>query len=408
MNAPAAPSARGDELWKLLLAAGLARLVFLAVLPALAVSADLRHWLDVGLVLKGRGNPYAATPYLNWPPLWLEILYGLLRLSYWLEVPFFRTIQAFLVAVELVGLAALHRGLQRLAPDAPLAKPLLWGLALNPIPILLTCQHGNFDALVGLWVLLAALALVAYGQGGRAVDWLLACLCTGLGVLTKTVPLILAPLLLPGALRADAKTRLLGAALLVLPAALPTGALYALAPEAVWRHVVSYRSQSGYFGLTGLLGSWYGRLAPLVLLAAAVLIGRRALKEEGLAPREVLLSAALLLACVPALGPGYAPQYAAWILPLLAATFVLDEDRSWRLLLKVLLAVAVPTYLVEYALLPSHGMSLVYLTDNPALRDLGEGLGQPFAQTLLRLPLFAGYLALLWFGAKRLGIRLRP
>jgi 4-amino-4-deoxy-L-arabinose transferase-like glycosyltransferase len=64
-------------------------------------------------------------------------------------------------------------------------QALLVGVALNPMAILLVCQHGNSDVHVGLFVTLALAALVVYRRSRDVLVWLGACLFLGLGVLAK-------------------------------------------------------------------------------------------------------------------------------------------------------------------------------------------------------------------------------
>ena len=79
--------------------------------------------------------------------------------------------------------------------------------------ILLVCLHGNSDVNVGLLVTLAVTALIAYSRSRDIVFWLGGCLLLGIGVLAKTVPLVLAPVLAPGARLAGWAGRVLAAAL---------------------------------------------------------------------------------------------------------------------------------------------------------------------------------------------------
>ena len=392
------------ELWFLLCATLLARLTFLSIVPKLALSVDFRHWLDVGLVLKAGGNPYVETPYLNWPPLWCGILWTLLKVYTWIHIPFFRTIQIFLITTDCLVMTVLYRGLKRLFPTAALGFPLLLGLALNPASILLTCQHGSFDALVALFVLLFAFYLTVYEQGRRHSDWHKACLFLGLGVLSKTVPLILTPLLLPGLLRLDSRRCLSGLILVLGPAALGVGVLYLRNPVEIAENVLAYRSQAGWFGFTGLLGPLtplYIKLSPALLAGAAALAGRQALTGTG-RTGDILLTTALLMIAIPTLGPGYGPQYIGWFIPLLTASYVVDTDSFWRRLLRGLWVIVALTYLYEYGMSIGLGAFLLRMVVNPRLETMSEMISTPFAQTLLRLPIFLAYLTLLTVGSRKL------
>ena len=240
------------------------------------------------------------------------------------------------------------------------------GISLNPIAILFVCQHENIDVFVGLFVVLALWALVTYegasDSGARdAVPWLVGCLALGLGAFVKTIPLVLAPLLAPGFRAASKLGRTMGAALFLGPFVLGLSIVFALAPRAVFNNVVRYRSISGYFGISGFLRSVglgslnhaYDTLFT-VLLAVSVCVLFRAAWRYGLGVDGTVLLAGLLLAVIPVLGPGYAPQYAYWYIPPLLASYVL-LDAGWRRILRVFYAVAAVTYVVEYALIALAG-----------------------------------------------------
>src|SRR5205085_11484789 len=89
--------------------------------------------------------------------------------------------------------------------------------------------------------------------GDDTVAWLAGCLAVGLGAFAKTIPLVLAPLLVPGFRRASRLGRTLGAALFLGPIVLSLSIVFAPAPHPVVDNVLLYRSIRGYFGITGLL-----------------------------------------------------------------------------------------------------------------------------------------------------------
>src|SRR5262245_14129954 len=123
-----------------------ARVAFLLLMPASALSEDMVHWDEVVSVLQGGGNPYNLTPHLNWPPVWMQVLFLLSKLSSWTAIPLHRCIQGFLILVDCLVVAAACRLCVRLGKEQGAARIVIVGLCLNPIAVLLTCQHGNFDA----------------------------------------------------------------------------------------------------------------------------------------------------------------------------------------------------------------------------------------------------------------------
>jgi len=102
----------------------------------------------------------------------------------------------------------------------------------------------------------------------------------------------------------------------------------------------------------------------------------------------------------PALGSGYGPQYTGWFLPLAAVLFAIARGTLHASLL-VLAGVALITYLVEYAFIPSQGAFFSLLAPD-ATAAIGHQLSPSTAQTLVRLPLFLAYLGFLTIGVRSL------
>jgi hypothetical protein len=296
----------------------------------------------------------------------------------------------------------------RFAPAREVRRILLVGLCFNPIAILFSVQHENIDVFVGLFVALGLWALVAADRTRDAVGWLAASLAFGLGVFVKTVPLALSPLLAPGMRTASKLGRTLAVTLFFGPVVLSLAVVVVFGPHAVLDNVLGYRSISGYFGITGLLD-----LAHLdgvtrldervftVVLVAGLMVLFRLLWNRGLDAKRTILLAGLVLAAIPAIGPGYAPQYAYWFMPALIASYPLFDDR-WRRILLACYAVAAVTFVVDYGLVVGLGHFFNgFFGDTGFLHRLGDRISTPGAQTVVRLPLFAAFLVLLVAGCRR-------
>lgn len=370
-------------------------------------------WLYVVQVLKSGGNPYNVTGILAWPPLWMQVLFLLSHISTYTGLPLMRVIQLFLILVEAILTAVAYLLLSRHWPTRRALLTVLVGLVINPVAIILTTVHSNFDVIVGLCVLLFVWALTSYRRTGNRDDWLLACLFLGVGILAKTAPLILVPLLFVGIRRLNARAVVAGAFLLAGPVVLGLSVIFTLGPHQVLDKVIRYRSLSGGFGITGIFNllhwpypSWAGAQPPgtsaytavfgLVMLAAGcavVYLGvarDRSLREYDL----VLITAALLIA-VPVLGPGYGSQYAWWWIAVVVLVFALGTA-PLRLICLVLLVVASATYVVEYGLYQG---TILLMWPHPAwFVHVRQALQPQGALAAFRLPLFAAYLAFL-FGA---------
>jgi hypothetical protein len=393
----------GHKFWRdtaiLALTAAAARLIFLRWLPAGVESFDLHSWQLVAAELRAGRNPYHTTPFLNWPPLWMQIIAAIDKLSQMLRIPFTTLLRLFLIAVDVTGVVAAHR----LAVFMEVTKArviVLIGLALNPICILLVCQHANFDTIVALAILLAVGAVLRFVRSGNPVDWLYAALAIGAGILAKTVPIILVPLLSANWKTLDDRTRILGALLLIGPVTLGLSIVFALAPYDILQKVIQYRSLGGIFGVSGILAVTVNpQVARLVRIALLLMLGTivvlttlRTARRNANDSRSLVLLGAFLLIGIILLGPGYGPQYIAWFLPLLVLTAT-SFDVVWRSILTLWAVIAVLTYLAEYLFLRSHGWLLVHLFPHQTFAWMID-VGTPAGITLLRLPLFLAYCAL--------------
>lgn len=387
----------------------LVRAAVMATWPRSAHSDDLDSWISVAQQLNRGANPYVTTTIVKWPPFALVVVWLIDHVARATDISFFTAMRVTLIGAESALVVVLYLLLSRFAPLSTVRRLLIVGISLNPIAILLVCQHENIDVFVGLFVALALWALVAYNRTNDVVPWLAGCLALGLGAFTKTVPLVLAPLLAPGLRAASKLGRTLGGALFLGPIVLGLSVVYVLAPKAVFDNVLLYRSIRGYFGVTGLLriahldglGAAYDRVFTVVLLVGVCALFRVAW-HRGLGVNMTVLLGGLLLAAVPALGPGYGPQYAYWYIPPLLATYPLLDD-AWRRILVGFYAVAATTYVVEYAFLRALGRFLVAFVDESSfLHKVSDRLSKPGAETVLRVPLFVAFLVLLVAGFRRL------
>jgi hypothetical protein len=108
-----------------------------------------------------------------------------------------------------------------------------------------------------------------------------------------------------------------------------------------------------------------------------------------------------VLAAIPTVGPGYAPQYAYWFMPALIASYPLFDD-GWRRILLACYAVAAVTFVIDYGLIPGLGHFFNgFFGDTGVLHRLGDRISTPGAQTVVRLPLFAALLVVLAAGCRR-------
>ena len=284
-------------------AAWIARAAFVVAIGD-AHSVDVDYWQGALDALHEGRNPY-ETGVLNWPPLWLIVIVTVHKAASVADVGFWSALRVYLVLVESALIVTFYVALLSFGGErVAVRRALLFGIALNPVAIILVCQHGNSDIHVGLLVTLAVAALAAHQRSRDVAMWLGGCLFLGLGVLAKTVPLVLAPLLAPGARRASRAGRALGGALFLGPAALGVAVILVLAPTAVWDNVITYRSTPGFFGLGGMVREFAAvdvRFASVTIAAVAVLAGvaiaSRARRPLALG-RAVFLAEVAVTVCV--------------------------------------------------------------------------------------------------------------
>ena len=227
----------------------LARALFIAAIGD-AQSNDVGHWVGALDVLDEGRNPY-ETGVLNWPPLWLVVIAGLDTVANNLNLSFWSVLRVYLVARRIrarrgaLPHARLRRGRARArVPSAARRDRAQPDRDPSRLPAREQRRAGRSarDAR-------PLAALIAFERSRDVVFWLLGCLVLGLGVLAKTVPLVLAPILAPGARLASRAGRALGVGLLLGPAALGMAVILALAPVPVIDHVIRYRSTRGFFAI---------------------------------------------------------------------------------------------------------------------------------------------------------------
>jgi hypothetical protein len=394
----------------LLCLAAAARLAWLAILPAGALSLDLRTWIWVASDLLNKVNPYSAPPGIYHPPFWTEVLFGLANLSRWTGADFIRSVKLVLIAGDLSLLAATYLLLRTLRPNFSCTRLLVIGYCLNPLLILLTAQHGNFDALVMIWVVFFHYFLLRFRNSSDAVDWLLSAGCLGIAAYVKQFPLVLWPLLVPGARQLDWRSRLAGPLLVIAPALLSLAPMFVLAPEAITRNVLEYRGLGNTFGVVGLMSlaglddliPVYSQCFTIAVLtttvAISIVLWRRSWRSDG---DPVLFSAVFFLGLFT-LGAGYGSQYWFWVVPLILVCYANAGGRFRRMILLSMIVVTA-TNVFEYAVEPNLGRFFVELFPSAAGQSLGDYFHYPSRHLIwLRLPMTIASFGLLFSGIKAL------
>ncbi len=298
-----APS-QATTLWILLLLALALRLVVVALTNGAGFDI-VSYGIQAQSVL-AHHNIYTFTDRYPYPPVWVWIV-GLLKWVANTTGLSFGRLARFPGIVGDVGIVAL---LQRCKGN----RAALF-YAMNPVSILITAGHGQFDGLV-MALVVAAWALWDTQQQRHHNAW--AALALGGAIALKGYPVLLLPALLMGA--GSYKRRAVLIALAFAPlllAMLVYSAFFGFEP-AMLTHVLGYQSPAilGWglyidklFPQLALLLGWPARVAVLLLPVLLALWKPRW-------PLAFHWLATFLGFYV--LAPGISPQYLLWVLPLLA------------------------------------------------------------------------------------------
>ena len=144
------------------------RLILAAVFPG---NWDQDSYLIVARIVEHGGNVYAETTRYNYAPIWMYVLAGLDLTARVVGVRFDFLTRAFLAVVDLADAVFIAGIAKRSNLDSRLA---FVAFILNPVSILLTGLHGQFEDLAALPLLLGA--YLALGKAPRGWLWSFAAL----------------------------------------------------------------------------------------------------------------------------------------------------------------------------------------------------------------------------------------
>jgi hypothetical protein len=387
------------DLCVILVCVVLVRVVFIWLMPD-TYAVDMHAWPNLIDGLNQGKNPYAADLF-NYPPFWIQVVYALNKASMATGITLIRLVQVVLILSELMVLLLVRNILTRYFQVPVKVSAYVLFFAVNPILILLNCQHGNIDIIVALWILLCVQMVLAFQRGKSPVDWLMACFFLGMGVLTKTIPVMVAPLLLIGVRRLPLNVVLFGFTLFLMPVVLGMSIVYVLEPDGVTRNVLAYRSLAGWYGITGILNllnangvsEVYKKLSPWLMSSMLLSGSWLGFRTRDVSKEDIVRIATLMLVFIPTFGPGYSPPYILWFLPLLFLLFYASPTQTRRVLIAGFIVTAC-TYTVEYAFFNSHGAFMAKLIPTAQMQELCDSLGARQSQIKIRLPMFIFYVSM--------------
>jgi hypothetical protein len=406
-NVAARYPGRGQLVWLLLVTLA-ARLVWMyVIMPPHSASIDLKDWRFVAKVMRTGENPYARYPLLNWPPFWMESLALLTNVSIKTGIAFEQCVRFYLIIADLGLLAAIWSLMRMLGAGASAGRVLLWGYALNPLLTILTVQHCNFDAFAMIWVTLFLIFTVKFRRGGGEIDWLWSAGLHGMGIFTKSFPMLLWPVLMQGVKRVPRRARFLGAGLLAGPTALALAPLFALTPSGIMEHVIYYRGVGVSFGLMSILhlagapenADLYGKIYGVAVLTVSAMMAIGMLRYAWPKDEDLPLLAGVIFLALFTLGTGYGSQYWFWVFPMMLAAY--SNQPGW--FRKVLLwagVITVVTNLFDYGFEEWMGGFVFWRFKSPAMQDFSTGLMESnWKLPVIHLPMTIAAMVVIGAGA---------
>lgn len=309
-----------SQAWLILLGA-LAFIVRVALSVVSCDIIDVQNYARVATIIKEYGvfSLYTKTAGIYpYPPLWVwyEILAHSLSDASGLRFGLLARFPAILADVGVVGIVWAWCGSQAIG------KRLLWGTvyALNPVSLIVTCLHGQFDAIPAFF---ASLSVYVFERLHRPY---LSAAILALAIAFKPYPVLLLPLIML-ALKYR-RRKIASAAIAMAPVLLLLLPFGLHAPDAVVREVFLYKGAA----LLGMLVPARAIYVPLmhdhfpVILTQQIIDASRWLFLSGYvglvvwqARRRIPLTAncAVVLLWFYTAYAGIAPQYLIWVLPFL-------------------------------------------------------------------------------------------
>jgi hypothetical protein len=311
MSRLSAPSAKGTDLlseesrpspvFHSVCAAGfLAALALrLALLFAFPGTYDSESYRVVAAIAARGGDIYAETKRYNYSPVWGQVLRGLDWARAASKLDLTRAVGLALTAADLATAALLYLlASGRFGPRRSALVALLF--FANPVSILISSFHGQFDNLSILF-LLAAILVSRRGDGRGPLTIALLSMSLCLKHVTWFHPLLFA----------WRGRRRFSLAVGTFPYAFFLASFLPYWPS--WRNIAAnvflYRSLMGVYGLYELLIFFFGM--PVWILTATLILAML-VAIVWLAPVEISRAALLLFLVQMIFSPGFGRQYCVW------------------------------------------------------------------------------------------------
>jgi 4-amino-4-deoxy-L-arabinose transferase-like glycosyltransferase len=223
------------------------------------VVGDVTDYVAVGqMVLRGDNVYVRGYPY---PPPWMFVSTLGVLLSQSLKIPLDFLIKLPLIAADVLIAGLLFKAVCRYRDDSRLAALVGLGHALNPVSIIITSLHGQFDSLPAFFAL-AAVCLVLFTELHHTLT--LSALLLGLGIALKGWPVLLLPFVV-----AKLPTNWRWKIWYTFIAALPAGAtllpFLIATPQRIFAGVFGYSGVADHGYLGAMRSYWFVRTGSLWL-----------------------------------------------------------------------------------------------------------------------------------------------
>ncbi len=253
-------------------------------------------------------------PYL---PFQAYIIAGAMLAASATRIPFVVVVKLPALVADMAITATVYRVCRRRGNRVTAASSAALLYALNPISILATAYHGQFDAIPVLFLLIA---WYLWRFGRRMMP---SAIALAFGVQSKTWPVLFLPVV---AIRARGRRFAIGYVTVVLGVPLLLTALYLVAfggdPRPLFGRALTHTGVPGYWGITGLLAlakesvrgadglyAGYVGMRRIILLATGLGALWATRRQSGL---DALTT---LILCVLAVTAGMGLQWLLWVVP---------------------------------------------------------------------------------------------
>lgn len=360
----------------ILMIALIVRLVPMFVLPV-GAGYDIQSYRLVANAILAGQEVYNSDAIFRHPYLPFQMyLIGLsLRVAQWVKLPFVVVVKSTAVLADIGVCWAIYRGSQINGRLRPVALNNTFRYALNPVPILVTAYHGQFDTIPILLILLGWIAWQTRPKKSISAAFL------GLAILNKTWPIILLPIYILRLWKTNKKQLLLFSLVSLAIPVLITW-LYIIIENPVKLNpmlgrALTHSGPTGYWGLLNFAGFLPEDMTVRQAIFSFIESNNRLLMAFGLGitymltyKKRILSIILTVLTVLLAISAGMGIQWLVWVVPFA----VLQEEQKWLNAYTVAASVMILGHLYGLHFHPwtydlfgkQFGFALVQLTSIPA------------------------------------------